>query len=108
MVGGVYNIGGNNEWSNLAIVHLLCEQLDARFAADAHLRQRFPDAPGARGGSARELIEFVTDRAGHDWRYAIDATLISDELGYRPRESFETGPTRRRWHAERRVCPWAR
>ena len=91
VVGEVYNIGGNNEWSNLAIVNLLCEQLDARFAADPLLRSRFPDAPGAKGGSARDLIEFVTDRAGHDWRYAIDATRISQELGYAPHESFETG-----------------
>lgn len=90
-VGEVYNIGGNNEWNNLAIVNLLCEQLDARFAADADLRSRFPDAPGASGNSASDLIEFVTDRAGHDWRYAIDASRITRELGYEPHESFETG-----------------
>jgi len=91
IVGEVYNIGGNNEWNNLAIVELLCEQLDARFASDPVLSQQFPDAPGARGASARELIEFVTDRAGHDWRYAIDAGKLTRELGYQPRESFETG-----------------
>ena len=51
--GRTYNIGGNNEWNNLAIVQLLCDQLDARFAADASLAERFPDAPCARGGSAR-------------------------------------------------------
>ena len=90
-VGEVYNIGGNNEWSNLAIVELLCEQLDERFAADPELAQRFPLAPRANGGSARDLIEFVEDRAGHDWRYAIDAGKIMGELGYAPRESFETG-----------------
>ncbi len=90
-VGEVYNIGGNNEWSNLAIVELLCDQLDARFATDPTLAQRFPDAPGAVGGSARDLIAFVEDRAGHDWRYAIDAGKIMTELGYSPRESFETG-----------------
>lgn len=90
-VGGVYNIGGNNEWSNLAIVKLLCEQLDARFAADPALAERFPFAPGASKRSASELIEFVEDRAGHDWRYAIDAGKIMSELGYLPRESFETG-----------------
>ncbi|MEH6580561.1 MAG: dTDP-glucose 4,6-dehydratase [Halioglobus sp.] len=91
VVGEVYNIGGNNEWNNLAIVNLLCEQLDARFAADPQLRERFPDAPGARGASASDLIEFVTDRAGHDWRYAIDASKITAELGYDPHETFETG-----------------
>jgi dTDP-glucose 4,6-dehydratase len=90
-VGETYNIGGNNEWNNLAIVQLLCDQLDARFAADKSLAQRFPDAPGARGASARELITFVEDRAGHDWRYAIDAAKINGELGYEPAETFETG-----------------
>jgi len=90
-LGETYNIGGNNEWGNLAIVELLCDRLDARFAADPALAGRFPEAPGARGASARELIRFVTDRAGHDWRYAIDAGRITAELGYAPRESFETG-----------------
>jgi dTDP-glucose 4,6-dehydratase len=91
MAGEVYNIGGNNEWNNLAIVELLCEQLDQRFAKDPALGRRFPNAPGARGAGARDLIEFVTDRAGHDWRYAIDAGKITRELGYQPTESFETG-----------------
>jgi dTDP-glucose 4,6-dehydratase len=91
VVGETYNIGGNNEWRNLDIVELLCQRLDARFSADATLSQRYPDAPQASGGSARDLIQFVEDRAGHDWRYAIDASRISNELGYNPRESFETG-----------------
>ncbi|MEH6515684.1 MAG: dTDP-glucose 4,6-dehydratase [Halioglobus sp.] len=91
VVGETYNIGGNNEWRNLDIVELLCQRLDARFSADATLSQRYPDAPQANGGSARDLIKFVEDRAGHDWRYAIDASRISSELGYNPRESFETG-----------------
>ncbi|HKK22632.1 MAG TPA: dTDP-glucose 4,6-dehydratase, partial [Pseudohaliea sp.] len=85
---------GNNEWSNLAIVHLLCDALDARFCADRGLEQRFPDAPAARGGSARDLVTFVADRAGHDWRYAIDARRAERELGYAPRESFESGLAR--------------
>lgn len=90
-VGETYNIGGNNERSNLAIVEQLCERMDARFAADLSLAARFPLAPGASGGSARDLVTFVEDRAGHDWRYAIDARRITTELGYEPRESFETG-----------------
>ncbi|MEZ5502772.1 MAG: dTDP-glucose 4,6-dehydratase [Halioglobus sp.] len=90
-IGETYNIGGNNEWNNLDIVHLLCDQMDARFAADPSLAKRFPAAPGAAGKSARDLIRFVEDRAGHDWRYAIDAGKITRELGYAPRESFETG-----------------
>ena len=91
VVGESYNIGGNNEWKNLAIVQLLCERLDARFAADAELARRYPEAPQSRGDSATSLIEFVTDRAGHDWRYAIDASRITAELGYAPAETFESG-----------------
>lgn len=90
-VGESYNIGGNNEWNNLAIVNLLCERLDARFADDPSLRERYPDAPQCRGESANSLIRFVTDRAGHDWRYAIDASRIMSELGYAPAETFQTG-----------------
>jgi dTDP-glucose 4,6-dehydratase len=90
-VGETYNIGGNNEWNNLDIVRLLCDQMDARFNADSSLAERFPDAPSANDGSAHDLITFVEDRAGHDWRYAIDAGKITSELGYTPRESFETG-----------------
>jgi dTDP-glucose 4,6-dehydratase len=90
-VGEVYNIGGNNEWNNLDIVHLLCDRMDVRFAADPTLAERFPSAPGASGTSARDLIKFVEDRAGHDWRYAIDASRITADLGYAPQESFETG-----------------
>ncbi len=90
-VGESYNIGGNNEWNNLAIVRLLCERMDLRFAADTTLAARFPEAAPAQGKSAHELIEFVTDRAGHDWRYAIDAGRIMEELGYAPLETFETG-----------------
>ncbi|MFO7552682.1 MAG: dTDP-glucose 4,6-dehydratase [Haliea sp.] len=90
-VGETYNIGGNNEWRNLAIVELLCDELDRRFRAEGALAARFPRAPAASGGSARDLIRLVEDRAGHDWRYAIDAGKISRELGYAPAETFETG-----------------
>ena len=89
--GEVYNIGGQNEWANLDIVRLLCRVLDERFAADETLAERFPKAPAARGLSSESLIEFVTDRAGHDWRYAIDASKIEAELGFVPEETFETG-----------------
>jgi len=90
-VGETYNIGGNNEWNNLDIVNLLCEQMDARFAEDESLAARFPASPAANGKKSGDLVQFVEDRAGHDWRYAIDASKIMNELGYEPRESFETG-----------------
>jgi len=89
--GAVYNIGGGVEMANIEIVRLLCRELDRRFADDPGLGMRFPKAPPARGGSAEELITFVSDRPGHDYRYAIDATKAMKELGYRPKESFASG-----------------
>ncbi len=91
VVGETYNIGGNNEWTNIAIVKQLCQSLDQHFAADATLAKRFPDSPCAKGENADSLIRFVTDRAGHDWRYAIDASKMERELSYRPVESFASG-----------------
>jgi dTDP-glucose 4,6-dehydratase len=76
--GQVYNIGGLNEKANLDIVQLLCDLLD---------EQR----PRADGRPYREQIRFVTDRAGHDRRYAIDASKIESELGWRPTETFDSG-----------------
>lgn len=89
--GETYNIGGNNEWANLDVVNLLCELIDTRFAADKNLAARFPDSPCAKGESAKSLITFVTDRPGHDTRYAINAAKISSELGYDPVEDFDSG-----------------
>ncbi len=74
--GRVYNIGGNAEMANLDVVHLLCDLLDER-------------VPGAR--PRRELIEYVTDRPGHDRRYAINAERIRAELGWEPSVDFATG-----------------
>jgi dTDP-glucose 4,6-dehydratase len=90
-VGETYNVGGRNEWKNIDIVRLLCRLLDEAFRNDSSLARRFPRSPAARGGSGEELISFVKDRPGHDRRYAIDATKIERELGFCPRESFETG-----------------
>ena len=90
-VGETYNIGGNNEWTNIDIVELLCARLDARFRSQPELTQRYPDSPGARGEESTSLMEFVTDRAGHDRRYAIDASKIRDELGFQPEHAFEQG-----------------
>jgi len=89
--GETYNIGGNNEWANLDVVNLLCELIDARFAANDELAKRFPDSPCANGESAKSLITFVTDRPGHDTRYAINAEKITSELGYDPVEDFDSG-----------------
>jgi len=90
-LGETYNIGGNNEWANLDTVKLLCEIFDELFAEDAGLRQRFPHSPAAQGRPSSELITFVTDRPGHDTRYAIDAGRISRELGYSPQRTFHEG-----------------
>jgi dTDP-glucose 4,6-dehydratase len=85
-VGETYNIGGNAERANLDVVHAICDALqDAR--------------PRARG--YRELIRFVTDRPGHDRRYAMDIGKIRGELGWAPRESFESGLARTvTWYLE--------
>jgi dTDP-glucose 4,6-dehydratase len=91
VVGETYNVGGRNEWRNLDIVRYLCGILDRRFAADPSLARRFPKCPAASGKALDSLITFVTDRPGHDWRYAIDATRIERELGFKPRETFESG-----------------
>ncbi|RVU82869.1 dTDP-glucose 4,6-dehydratase [Leucothrix sargassi] len=90
-LGEVYNIGGHNEWTNIDIVKLLCEIMDKKFAADSTLAERYPDATPANGKKSIDLITYVEDRAGHDWRYAIDAEKSQKELGYKPAETFETG-----------------
>lgn len=90
-VGETYNVGGNNEWTNIAIVRHLCRLLDEAFAAEPALRERFPRSPAAGGERSESLIRFVSDRPGHDRRYAIDPSKIQRDLGFYPCESFETG-----------------
>jgi dTDP-glucose 4,6-dehydratase len=77
-LGEVYNVGGWNEKANLDVVHVLCDILDEL-------------SPRKDGASYRTQITFVTDRPGHDRRYAIDATKLERELGWKPAETFETG-----------------
>jgi dTDP-glucose 4,6-dehydratase len=84
--GEVYNIGGNSEKRNIDVVHTLCDSLQA---------------VRPREGGYRGLIKYVTDRPGHDRRYAIDARKIRGELGWQPRETFETGLAKTvRWYLE--------
>jgi dTDP-glucose 4,6-dehydratase len=90
-LGENYNIGGHNEWTNIDIVKLVCKLVNNAFSANPALIQRFPQATKAAAGDAESLISFVTDRAGHDRRYAIDATKSTKELGYVPAESFQSG-----------------
>jgi dTDP-glucose 4,6-dehydratase len=77
-VGETYNVGGGSEKTNLEIIHIICSILD-------ELRPDDPVVPHA------ELITFIKDRPGHDRRYAIDARKIERELGWKPRETFESG-----------------
>jgi dTDP-glucose 4,6-dehydratase len=72
-------------------VRTLCALLQARFASNPALASRFPRCPAAGGRAVAELIAYVTDRPGHDWRYAIDASRIEAELGFSPAHTFETG-----------------
>lgn len=76
-IGETYNIGGHNEWTNIALVKELCKQMDEKL--------------GREPGESAALITYVKDRAGHDLRYAIDATKLKDELGWLPSLQFEEG-----------------
>lgn len=76
-VGESYNVGGFNEWKNIDLVREICRQMDEKL--------------GRPQGTAEQLITFVKDRPGHDLRYAIDATKINKELGYKPSVTFEQG-----------------
>jgi dTDP-glucose 4,6-dehydratase len=87
-VGEVYNIGGRAEVENLQLVRSLCEIAEAGFASRPQLSSRYPDCPRQR---VADLIRFVTDRPGHDRRYAIDCAKIEQELGFAPRVSLLEG-----------------
>ena len=76
-VGETYNIGGHNEWKNIDLIRVICRTMDSKL--------------GRAPGTSEELITYVTDRAGHDMRYAIDATKLQRELGWTPSLQFEEG-----------------
>lgn len=76
-IGETYNIGGFNEWTNIALIKLMCSKMDEKL--------------GRPAGESEKLITYVKDRAGHDLRYAIDATKIKRELGWEPSLQFEEG-----------------
>lgn len=76
-LGETYNIGGNNEWKNIDLVKKICEIMDRKL--------------GNKPGTSERLITFVTDRAGHDYRYAIDAGKLMNELGWTPTVKFDEG-----------------
>jgi dTDP-glucose 4,6-dehydratase len=89
--GETYNIGGGAELPNMAVIDTICAEVDRAFAEIEGLAQRYPDAPAAKGQATASLKTFVTDRAGHDRRYAIDETKARAELGYAPQHDFEDG-----------------
>jgi dTDP-glucose 4,6-dehydratase len=89
--GEVYNIGGGQELPNMTVVDEICRAVDQAFTANPSLAKRYPDAPAARNGSSLELKTFVTDRKGHDRRYAIDEAKARGELGYTPARNFSQG-----------------
>lgn len=76
-IGDTYNIGGFNEWKNIDLIKVVCKAMDKKL--------------GRAAGESEKLITYVTDRAGHDLRYAIDATKIMNELGFKPSLQFEEG-----------------
>ncbi|MAZ93916.1 MAG: dTDP-glucose 4,6-dehydratase [Bacteroidales bacterium] len=76
-IGDTYNIGGHNEWTNIDLIKVICKVMDKKL--------------GRANGSSEELITFVTDRAGHDLRYAIDSQKLQNELGWKPSLQFEEG-----------------
>ena len=89
--GQVYNIGGGSQSENIVLVRRLCAIAHEAFGGDARLRARFPACPPACEQRAESLIQFVTDRPGHDRRYAIDCSRIERELGYAPRVGLDRG-----------------
>jgi len=90
-IGETYNVGGHNEWTNIALVKELCRQMDAKL--------------GRANGTSEQLITYVKDRAGHDLRYAINATKLKNELGWEPSLQFEEGLSKTiDWYLTNKDC----
>lgn len=89
--GETYNVGGNSERTNIDIVNIICSVIDEMFSNDQALQKKYPNCPASKNNPCSSLIEFVTDRAGHDFRYAIDASKLENELSFSPEVIFEVG-----------------
>ncbi len=89
--GETYNIGGGAELPNMEVIDAICREVDRVFEEVDGLDARYPEAPAAKGGKSESLKTFVTDRAGHDRRYAIDETKARSELGYVAQHGFDEG-----------------
>ncbi|MBC59986.1 MAG: dTDP-glucose 4,6-dehydratase, partial [Gammaproteobacteria bacterium] len=79
------------ERTNIDVINLLCDIVDTHFAEDTKLVDRYPNSPCASKRNAKTLVTFVKDRPGHDRRYAVNASKISEGLGYAPQENFVNG-----------------
>jgi len=89
--GHTYNIGGECEETNIEVVETICSILDEIFIESPELLKQYKDTPANNQTNNSTLITYVTDRPGHDWRYAMDISKISSELGFAPVETFESG-----------------
>jgi dTDP-glucose 4,6-dehydratase len=89
-IGETYNIGGGAELPNMVVIDTICAAVDSAFARNPDLSRRFPEAPAASGKPTASLKSHVTDRPGHDRRYAIDESKAARELGYEPAHGFES------------------
>jgi len=90
-VGQTYNVGGGAERTNKEVVNDICHIIDERLIRDPRMKERFPSSPAARGGSSASLVTRVSDRPGHDRRYAINGNFLRQILEVVPREDFESG-----------------
>lgn len=89
--GEVYNIGGENEWTNIDIALFICDAVDSKLENSPALKKKFTSALINQDRPSKELIKFIIDRPGHDRRYAIDLNKSRKDLNYFPEENFQSG-----------------